>query len=95
HAGFVHQHETPWDAFVSDPVMHAIGSGHAIGHRSGLDAGAGWQWDLPSLHTSGAHVGAAALASWFPDASGPHLYGVIETLLTIDLGKPAASPSSD
>jgi hypothetical protein len=25
---------------------------------------------------------------WLPDGDGPRVYGVLETLLTIDLGKP-------
>lgn len=87
--GLVHQHETPWADYVASPISHTIGSGDGIGHRSGLDAGLGWQWTLPAVSTSAAHVSVAAIGSWFPDDHGPHLYGILETLLTIDLGKPA------
>jgi hypothetical protein len=73
-AGLVHQHETPWDDFVADPVSTIVGAGHGIGHRSGS--------------TSAVHVGIAATGVWLPDDVGPRVYGVLETLLTIDLGKP-------
>lgn len=87
-AGLVHQHETVWDVFVSDPVGTVIGAGDGIGHRSGLDAGVGYRWTLPAVSTSAVHVGVAGMGIWLPDDDGPRVYGVIETLLTVDLGKP-------
>jgi hypothetical protein len=87
-AGLVHQHETPWDTFLSDPLGTIVGAGHGIGHRSGLDAGVGYRWTLPAVSTSGVHVGIAGMGVWLPDDDGPRVYGVLETLLTIDLGKP-------
>ena len=88
-AGFVHQHESPWADYVASPISHTIGSGTGIGHRSGVDLGAGCQWTLPSVSTSGVHVSVAAIGTWFPDPNGPRLYAMAETLLTVDLGKPA------
>jgi hypothetical protein len=93
-ADLVHQHETPWDAFVEAPVSNMLGSGPSIGHRSGLDGGLGLRGTLPTgPHGTGVHVSAAALATWFPDPNGPRLYGVIETLLTLDLGRRSDDPS--
>lgn len=93
-AGFAHQHETPWADYVAEPISHTIGSGHGIGHRSGLDAGLGWQWTLPSVSTSGVHVSVAAIGTWFPDPNGPPVYLMGETLLTVDLGKKRAEPET-
>lgn len=89
-ADLVHQHETPWDAFVEAPVMNMLGSGPSIGHRSGLDGGVGLRKVLdPGPHLAGISVSAAALATWFPDPNGPRLYGVLEALVTLDLGRRA------
>lgn len=88
--GFAHQHETPWKDYLAAPFSHTLGSGTGIGHRSGVDAGLGWQWTLPSVSTSGVHVSVAAIGTWFPDRVGPPVYLLAETLLTIDLGKKPA-----
>lgn len=86
-AGLVHQHETPWDTFLEDPVGSLAGSAHGIGHRSGLDAGLGLRGTLPAISTTAVHVSLAALLTWLPDPDGPPLYGVLESTLTIDLGR--------
>lgn len=89
-AGFVHQHETPLDDFVEEPLGVIAGASARIGHRSGADLGLGYRWTMPAVSTSGVHLSVSASSVWLPDRDGPHFYGVLESLVTVDLGKPSA-----
>lgn len=85
--GFVHHHETPWAEFTADPLGSLVGAGEGIEHRSGGDLGLGYVWHLPAVSTSGVHYGIWLSAVAFPDAGGPHVYGVLEHEITLDFGK--------
>ena len=90
--GFVHHHETPWDAFQEDPVMAALGSSDGIRHRSGVDGGLGLRFALPSA-SAPVSTSLEVSAMFFPDTDGPRVYGVLQQLFTIDLGRrPSDTP---
>ncbi|MBK9647670.1 MAG: hypothetical protein IPO67_21325 [Deltaproteobacteria bacterium] len=73
--GFYHQHETPWEDFVSSPVGTIAAVDDHIFHRSGAQLAVGWlrPWDVAMTDDpwrrvmSGVELSVAAL----PDDSGP------------------------
>lgn len=83
--GFVHQHETDWDEWKADAVLATLGASEAIHHRSGAEAGLGWRFAMPAGSALPVQLSLSASAVAFPDDGGPHLYGVVETLVTIPL----------
>lgn len=83
----LHQHETAIQDYIDDPIMTTIGAAPAIGHRSGVDAGGGIRYTVP-IDAVGMHVDFSGLATVFPDDVGPKVYGVFETVFTMDLGRP-------
>lgn len=86
--GFVHNHETPWDALVADPLMSAIGSGEGIRHRSGGELALGARATLLPNETDGRWSGFAELSvQGFPDDGGPHVYGGFDTGVAYAFGK--------
>lgn len=84
-AGLVHQHETPWEDYAEHVVSVSLGYDEHIHHRTGADLGLGARWAVPRAPVPGVHVSALASVVGLPDAGGPRVYGVAETLVSIDL----------
>ena len=83
--GFVHQHETDFEDWKSDLVMVTLGASKEIHHRTGGELGLGWRWAMPKAEA--VHLSLSGTALAFPDHGGPQLYGVVETLVTVSLGR--------
>ena len=91
--GFVHQHETELDLWKQDAAMVTLGASEAIHHRTGGELGLGGSWAMPSGRTAPVHLSLSASVAAFPDLGGPHVYGIMETLVTIPIGKARAAES--
>ena len=86
--GFAHHHEVPWTTLLEHPVWAAAGTAPGIRHRSGVELGAGWRAPLDALWEPGRlGLGVEASVAWLPDSGGPQVYGFLDLLLTLDLGR--------
>ena len=82
--GFVHHHETPWDAALDDPFGAALGVAPAIRHRSGATLGASAGWPLTREGTT-AVVGRVDLTGALLAGDGPLATGQVRGVLTVEL----------
>ena len=90
-AGFAHNHETPYETALENPIYAMIGSASGIRHRTGFVAGFGVDAMIPE-RTLGDRLGVqvALTVAAFPDRSGPPVYVMLEQGFTFDIGKPRA-----
>ncbi len=86
---FMHLHEVPWSVVEENPLLSTIGSADGIRHRSGLELAVGLLEPLLPEEVAGQRLGAYVelSTSVFPDDYGPRLYGVVETGLTLAVGR--------
>jgi hypothetical protein len=88
--GFAHNHETPLGHAMKNPMgtMFAVDPG--MTHRSGLEAGVGWDFAAPfPRHRLSErvrpHVGLSAVV--LPDAGGPPVYVVADAGIRFGLDR--------
>lgn len=89
--GFHHHHETPQDAFVAEPFPVLFGIGEDINHRSGVQAGVGYEYQWGELiqvpFFERWHTGVDLAVSWLPLSEGPPLYIGLEINQGLHVGK--------
>ena len=92
--GVAHHHEIPLDVMVESPLRAARGEAEGIRHRTGLEGGGGWDvsaLDLPHppwpLVEERMGMSVDVSASWFSNELGPALYGFVEVLWWVEVGK--------
>jgi len=92
-AGFAHNHETPMDLVLANPVASTMGTLEGIRHRSGAEVGLAWSSLISPGLLDGSELGdrlgvnADLGLAGFPDAKGPHLYVYGGAQLTVGLGQ--------
>lgn len=79
--GFAHHHETAFADYVARPVPVTLAIDPAITHRTGLEAGAGWDFaptvrDAPFWSRLRARVDATV--TWLPGTGDPPVYLLVE-----------------
>ena len=82
--GFVHHHETPWDAALDDPLGAALGVAPAIRHRSGASLGVSAGWPLADVGAS-AVVGRVDLSGAWLAGVGPPVTGQVRGVVTVEI----------
>jgi hypothetical protein len=82
--GFVHHHETPWDAALDDPLGAAMGVAAAIRHRSGATLGASAGWPLARAGETTV-VGRIDLTGAVLAGDGPLATGQARGVLTVEI----------
>jgi hypothetical protein len=99
--GFAHNHEAPLALYVSHPVGVSAGIDPALTHRTGVEAGVGWDGAAPFPRSRFGHrfsPTVALTALVFPDPGGPPLYvlGEVGVRFGVDglFGHPAAADQS-
>ncbi|MFZ5480203.1 MAG: hypothetical protein ACOZNI_25795 [Myxococcota bacterium] len=89
-AGLAHNHETPADVALRNPVGTAFAVERGITHRTGFEVGAGWDFAPPfPEHRLSARVlprvGVSAVV--LPDAGGPPVYVVADAGIRFGLDR--------
>jgi hypothetical protein len=94
--GFAHNHETPIDVVLEEPVQSTLGTAEGIVHRSGAEVGLAWSRAVTPALLAGSELGerlgvnADLGVAGFPDKGGPQVYAYGGVHLTVGLG-PAQS----
>lgn len=93
--GFAHHHETPLDVVRDQPVGAVFGTARGIVHRSGLELGAGLDFDLPGgpwlPQALADRVGLCVdlSSTWLPATAGPPVYLGVDVAWRVALGREA------
>jgi len=89
--GFLHHHETQQDAFVEDWLGSLTGGGDAIDHRSGAEAGVGFEYQWGDLIDNAFferwQTGIDLSVGYLPVSKGPPLYVGLEFSQGLHVGK--------
>ncbi|MDP2311238.1 MAG: hypothetical protein Q8P18_34780 [Pseudomonadota bacterium] len=81
HLGFSHSHESQLADYLAHPIEVTTGVHSSLTHRTGFEAGAGWDFPPPfprNRITAVLRPTAAVNVLVFPDNGGPHAYVLAE-----------------
>ncbi len=92
--GLAHHHEVPAEVVLENPLQVARGDAEGIRHRTGLEVGGGFDiaaLDLPhpplKLVEDRMGMSVDISANWFSNELGPAVYGFVEVLWWVEVGK--------
>lgn len=93
--GILHNHETPWDLLVEQPVGSILGTATGINHRTGAEIALGVRAPIVPELVAGQRLAVFVETSLsaYLEPNGPPLYGNVDVGLTVSLGKARARPT--